>query len=493
MDKDERNLTELFWERKRKIPERIAESIAKDIIENRLEPGTVLGRQDELLEKYNVSRDPLREAIRLLEWQGIAKSVRGKKGGLIVSGSAERSVVYILRDYLNLTDITFDEVMEVRRVLEALAVKRASERLDEQGIAELKELLNERWVKHSSRGEDIKHLFIVFKKINEIAKNPALALLLEPLNFLSIDFVDIESASDEQFVAGGKKAWRLVRKIVEAIIANDIVSAIGYLNKYHNILNSQLRPDVLAAAGKSRKESELSRSPYWLDDNGEVRRANLVKYQIKNRIREKGLNKGDKLGLESEWVDALGVSRSVFREAIRMLEQTGIVRTKSGRNGGWVVSDANPERTVLAVVTFLKYYAVADFDQMNDTRDSLDSLAVDQAIQNLDDESEGNLKNAMELELQREGYDFFNTAVDVYRMIRELGQNRIIKIYTEVIIQLQLSNIDRNFLEKRVFSLESRIKNSHNSLVEAIINKDKPFAQRRLIEHKRNITELLRN
>ncbi len=61
---------------KQKLSHEIAQQIARDIIDEGLQEGDFLGREPELLKRYSISRDTFREAIRVLEWQGLAKTTR---------------------------------------------------------------------------------------------------------------------------------------------------------------------------------------------------------------------------------------------------------------------------------------------------------------------------------------------------------------------------------------------------------------------------------
>jgi GntR family transcriptional regulator len=57
--------------------------------------------------------------------------------------------------------------------------------------------------------------------------------------------------------------------------------------------------------------------------------------QVRDRllatIEERGLRPGDQIPTEAEVTDLFGVSRSTVREALRLLERDGVVRTEHGR------------------------------------------------------------------------------------------------------------------------------------------------------------------
>ena len=67
-----------------KLARRAAEQIIADIIELGWPVGHILGSEAELLDRYAVSRAVLREAVRLMEHQHVARMRRGRGGGLVI-------------------------------------------------------------------------------------------------------------------------------------------------------------------------------------------------------------------------------------------------------------------------------------------------------------------------------------------------------------------------------------------------------------------------
>src|SRR3954469_3261027 len=67
-----------------KTSELVALDIVRDIVARRLKPGDRLPREAELVEQYGVSRTSLREALRLLEVQGLISIRPGPGMGTLV-------------------------------------------------------------------------------------------------------------------------------------------------------------------------------------------------------------------------------------------------------------------------------------------------------------------------------------------------------------------------------------------------------------------------
>ena len=100
----------------------IALAIEEAIVSGDLEPGTVL-RQEQLSEQFNVSRTPIREALRRLAALGLVSFVPNR-------GVRVRT---ISRDELH-------EAFMVRAELEALATEVAAKKITREELAELEEV-----------------------------------------------------------------------------------------------------------------------------------------------------------------------------------------------------------------------------------------------------------------------------------------------------------------------------------------------------------------
>ena len=95
-------------------------TLREAILKGELKPGERL-MELQLAAKLGVSRTPIREAIRMLEQEGLAVTIPRK--GAEVAEITEKN----LRD-----------VLEVRCALEELAVQLACDRMDEEGVRELR-------------------------------------------------------------------------------------------------------------------------------------------------------------------------------------------------------------------------------------------------------------------------------------------------------------------------------------------------------------------
>jgi DNA-binding FadR family transcriptional regulator len=108
--------------RKAKKPEALARLIAQRIADEGLQPGAIIGNEQDIQADFSVSRNVMREAKALLERYGIVRVQQGRGGGLQVMRSDPRKIVSALA--LLLAAKPGDDgavVTAVRRDLDALA------------------------------------------------------------------------------------------------------------------------------------------------------------------------------------------------------------------------------------------------------------------------------------------------------------------------------------------------------------------------------------
>ena len=137
----------------RRTAEIVADELRRQIIDGELNDGDLLPRQEVLVEQFNVSLVSLREALRILETEGLVSVRRGNRGGAVVHAPAKASAAYMLglllqSDYVPLADLG-TALQELDPMCAALAAKRPDR--GETLIPKLKEL-NESMAEHIDDG-----------------------------------------------------------------------------------------------------------------------------------------------------------------------------------------------------------------------------------------------------------------------------------------------------------------------------------------------------
>jgi len=79
-----------------RLPAMVAQILRDRIISGKLKDGDTLPRQEALLAEFGVSKPSLREALRILESQGLVTIRRGNQGGAIVHVPKEDGAAYMV-------------------------------------------------------------------------------------------------------------------------------------------------------------------------------------------------------------------------------------------------------------------------------------------------------------------------------------------------------------------------------------------------------------
>ena len=117
----------------------IAERLRRAILTGTLRHGERLPTEATLAAEFGVSRGTAREAVRMLSAQGLLVATKGARGGTYVTRPSLDLPSQLLQANISLLaeldDITLDELLEARRLIEVPAARLAARRRSEDDIA----------------------------------------------------------------------------------------------------------------------------------------------------------------------------------------------------------------------------------------------------------------------------------------------------------------------------------------------------------------------
>lgn len=219
--------------------------------------------------------------------------------------------------------------------------------------------------------------------------------------------------------------------------------------------------------------------------------AEQVAAQIEAEIMQRGWPVDEVLGSEPELIDRFGVSRAVFREAVRIVESHHVARMRRGPNGGLIVSAPEAAAVQSAAALYLDYADVKPEDLFT-VRASLELTCVRQLVDELDEDKIARLRAALEheQELFEEGLPEGGHSQDLHIMIAELTGNPALSLFVEVLTRLtRRRTIGRINEQDRAVR---EIHRAHRAIVEAIIEGDAALAQHRMSRHLRAVASYAR-
>ncbi|MCD2113496.1 GntR family transcriptional regulator [Rhodococcus rhodochrous] len=113
-----------------KLAEVLAREIVEAMIEDGVEPGDVLPSEVTMMANYGVARTTLREALRLLEAQGLVVVKQGRGGGPVMAAVDASDLGRTSALYYRLAGATYRELAESKVALEPWLADLAARRSD---------------------------------------------------------------------------------------------------------------------------------------------------------------------------------------------------------------------------------------------------------------------------------------------------------------------------------------------------------------------------
>jgi DNA-binding FadR family transcriptional regulator len=108
----------------------VAHDIVRHILSNRLGPGTPLPPEHALMAQYGIGRSSLREALRVLEMNGLIVIKAGPAGGPVVGDVHSRHFGRMASLHFEMTGATYRQLLQARLVMEPGMVRMAAMRRD---------------------------------------------------------------------------------------------------------------------------------------------------------------------------------------------------------------------------------------------------------------------------------------------------------------------------------------------------------------------------
>lgn len=229
----------------------VAQRIVGEITDGRLEPGSHLLPEREMLAAYGVARGTLREALRFLEIQGVISIKTGVGGGPMVSSPDPRRLASLVALPLQMQQTRFRAILEARLVLEPVLAGKAAEHLTPGQLAELGESITRMAGVLGDEGAFLRENEVFHALIAQGAANPAFALFITSLNWIT----DASQLGVSYGLEARRSVWQEHIRIRDALAARDAAQAAvamrrhiqdfaTFLERHHgSVLDQPLRWD----------------------------------------------------------------------------------------------------------------------------------------------------------------------------------------------------------------------------------------------------------
>jgi DNA-binding FadR family transcriptional regulator len=284
------------------LAEVLARRIEDDIAASKLPVGGVMGSLRELAERYQAGRASVREAVGLLERRGLGRLRPGPYGGFIVATPEAGVVAAELSNYLRLAGTAPHQLMDARVAVDTTATELFAE-------------------PHPPASEPSRDAV------------PVIDLFTRCLDELTAEFL-------EEACPGAEGDCGLLRSVLDIELSDRTSEGMAaFHRRLRGVLDAM--PGEISAGSLETGPREESRTL-----------ATHVARKLAIEIQG-NFSAGQRLGSEWDLCDRFSVSRATLRQAIRQLQDSGLVECRRGRGNGLLVRNLRVTGSVRLVQAYL--------------------------------------------------------------------------------------------------------------------------------------------
>ena len=126
---------------RRSRPVRVAEAIKQWVVDRNLKRGDRLPNEAEMMAEFGMAKGTIREAMRILEAQGLIETRTGPGGGSFVGEVTADRAKALLANYFYFKDLSVADIYQLRRALEPELAASLAGRLSPAQLAELEAIV----------------------------------------------------------------------------------------------------------------------------------------------------------------------------------------------------------------------------------------------------------------------------------------------------------------------------------------------------------------
>ena len=190
--------------KRQSLADQVADAVLSMILEQGLAAGDALPSTGVLAERFAVSRTVVREALADLAGRGIIERSQGRES--VVSTPGHEQLQELLGFRIQRDRVEPEALIEFRQSIEVLSARLASERRDDEALAQLQDSLNR--MASAKNDAEFHEADIAFHRaLAQASGNPLIALVLDALAGLMRDL-------RKRYFRGHKKRGRTPEMIV---------------------------------------------------------------------------------------------------------------------------------------------------------------------------------------------------------------------------------------------------------------------------------------
>jgi GntR family transcriptional repressor for pyruvate dehydrogenase complex len=196
------------------VPKEIMLQIKEFILSGKIKSGEKIPSERELTERFNVSRNMVREAIRGLEMSGYLEVHQGPQGGAFVTDFTHERVSNIFLDFYIANKLSVVDLSQARLLLEPEVARLAANNIDSRSELILMEALKKE-VLADDLEERMRSLTAVHLVLAEICGNSFYEIIVNSLIAITYEIVSYTFSKDgHPIIHGLRKHDQIVRAVL---------------------------------------------------------------------------------------------------------------------------------------------------------------------------------------------------------------------------------------------------------------------------------------
>ena len=206
----------------------VADRMKESIISSGLAEGDRLPSEKELAETHGYARGTVREALRILEHEGVITIKSGPNGGIFVGRIGYEAVARSLAFLFHLRDVSVSELITARSELEAACGHLAALNASEENLKNLEASTQRMEAAIGDSERQAAENLAFHLEVVKASKNTVLQIILDSLRELMYD----PTAHIFYSVETQKEAVHAHKKILEAIANREPLVAARRIRKH---------------------------------------------------------------------------------------------------------------------------------------------------------------------------------------------------------------------------------------------------------------------
>jgi GntR family transcriptional regulator, transcriptional repressor for pyruvate dehydrogenase complex len=270
-----------------------------------------------------------------------------------------------------------------------------------------------------------------------------------------------------------RRRLRTVRRVIGSMLRVPILDlpecVYSYTSAAERALDGLAQRSPLVYDPQTRTQMAIpSLGAVHFDTIKQPKAAQRVAERIRSAIRAGELHDGDRLPPERALIEQFGYSRAIVREALRMLEEEGLISLHAGRNGGAVIRTPGAERLVNAFDMLLRLQMTTQED-FYEARRLLEPILTKLAIERATPDDVAALRRCLE-----PPYDRHNR---FHRTLAEAAHNNVLSVVMHIIMELCMRQLKTDEFEP------VHLTEVHGAIIDAIEARDEATATARIVQH----------